>query len=89
MCVYIRADICFNHRFDHNYKLIESVWSNALLTKNKPLLIDSFYGSPDQNNYQLLEESFISCKDCDKVDIIMTGNFYTDVSVQRMACSRL
>lgn len=80
ICVYIRADICFNRRMDLNHDLIEAVWFDVQLTKSKPILIGALYRPPDQNNfYQLLEESFVPGSDF-KDEVIMIGDFNTDVS---------
>lgn len=80
VCVYIRADICFNRRMDLNHDLIEAVWFDVQLIKSKPILIGALYRPLDQNNfYQLLEESFVPCSDF-KDEVIMIGDFNTDVS---------
>lgn len=82
VCVYIKADICFNHRTEMMHDLIEAVWVDIRLTKSKPLLIGAVYRPPSQNNFfQLLEESFFSLgKDSKKVELILIGDVNTDVS---------
>ena len=43
VCVYIRADLAYNHRTDLQHDDIEFVWVKILLPKSKPILVGICY----------------------------------------------
>ena len=80
VCIYVRADIGFNNRTDLYSDQIEAVWLDILLPKSKPILIGACYRPPDQTQfYELLEELCTKRLDLVKSEVIMMGDFNTDI----------
>ena len=80
MCIYVRADIGFNHRTDLYSDQIEAVWLDILLPKSKPILIGACYRPPDQTQFfELLEELCTTRFNLIKSEVIMMGDFNTDI----------
>ena len=56
------------------------MWLDILLPKCKPIIVGTCYRPPDQYKfYELLEETCSNCKDFGKSEVIVTGDFYTDM----------
>ncbi len=80
VCVYVRSDIGFNQRMDLNNDQIEAVWLNILLPKSKPILVGACYRPPDQTMfYEILDEVCSKCTDFVNSEVIMIGDFNTDI----------
>lgn len=80
VCIYVRADIGFNHRTDLHSDQIEAVWLDILLPMSKPILIGVCYRPPDQSQfYELLEELCSKRMDLLDTEVILMGDFNTDL----------
>lgn len=80
VCIYVRADIGFNHRTDLHSDQIEALWLDIQLPLSKPILIGVCYRPPDQSQfYELLEELCTQRMDLLGKEVILMGDFNTDV----------
>lgn len=78
--MYICNDVVFDVKNDICNDL-EVMWVNILHPKTKPILPDTCYRPPDQNNfYILLEETCIKVNKLTSMEVILTRDFNTNIS---------
>lgn len=88
VCIYLRSDICFKPREDLHDEQIEAIWINVL-PKTKPILVGVCYRPPDQTNfYELLDDVCSKCLDFLNSEIILLGDFNTDVTRDELSMTK-
>ena len=78
VCLYIRSDISFSPSIDLQTNNVETVWSEVLLPKTRPILTGICYRPPKQSDFvDLLELSFNEGHSFN--EYILLGDFNTDI----------
>ena len=83
VCLYVNCNIAFNPRIDLNIHDLESVWIELILPKTRPILTGVCYRPPKQGHfYDLLEQSCSQINDFMEMEIVLMGDFNTNILQQ-------
>ena len=78
--IYVKENVCYRRRLDLEPRDVECVWTELTL-KQKQVLFGLFYRPPnlDMTYYSLLEDSIHLAVDTGTDDIIITGDFNSNM----------
>ena len=85
VAVYINSDFHMRHRQDLDVRGLECLWTEVSMSKNRTILIGTFYRPPDSddNIYTLIDYSFEQASDTGIENILVLGDFNADFSKQK------
>ena len=79
MCLFIRENLTFHRRLDIITVSIETLWVEILQPKTIPILVGVAYRPPSQSDFYDIFEQTCHQIDTNKHEIIILGDFNTDV----------
>ena len=89
VCLFIRENLTFNCRLDIITDSIETLWVEILQPKTIPILVGVAYRPPSQSDVYDIFEHTCHQIDTNKHDIIILGDFNTDVKADNNLQRRL
>ena len=89
MCLFIRENLTFNRRLDIITDSIETLWVEILQPKTIPILVGVAYRPPSQSDFYDIFEQTCHQIDTNKHEIIILGDFNTDVKADSNLQRRL
>ena len=89
VCLFIRENLTFNRRLDIITDSIETLWVEILQLKTIPILVGVAYSPPSQSDFYDIFEQTCHQIDTNKHEIIILGDFNTDVKADSNLQRRL
>ena len=89
MCLFIRENLTFNRRLDIITDSIETLWVEILQPKTIPILVGVAYRPPSQSDFYDIFEQTCHQIDTNRHEIIILGDFNTDVKADSNLQRRL